>query len=335
MGSEGYLINQFIAPQTNHRTDEWGGSFENRIRFAVEIVRACASASGRTSSSSTACRCSTWSRAAAPGTRSSSSPRPSRRPARRSSTPASAGTRRASRPSPPAVPRAAFAWVTKPLKGEVKIPLITTNRINTPEVAEEVLAGLRRRHGVDGPPLPRRRRLREQGAAGRPTRSTPASPATRPASTTSSSRPALTSCLVNPRACHETELVIDRPGAPRKRRRRRRRAGRHGLPPRRCRTRPPRHLFEAADRDRRPVQPRQAAFPARRSSARRCATSASSKPAGVDVSSARASTPPTHGGYDVVSRHRHRDPARPRRPGVDHPKVVTYSTTVEGAKVPG
>jgi 2,4-dienoyl-CoA reductase (NADPH2) len=39
MGSEGYLINQFIAPRTNHRTDEWGGAFENRIRFAVEIVR--------------------------------------------------------------------------------------------------------------------------------------------------------------------------------------------------------------------------------------------------------------------------------------------------------
>jgi 2,4-dienoyl-CoA reductase (NADPH2) len=39
MGSEGYLINQFVAPQTNHRDDEWGGAFENRIRFPVEIVR--------------------------------------------------------------------------------------------------------------------------------------------------------------------------------------------------------------------------------------------------------------------------------------------------------
>jgi 2,4-dienoyl-CoA reductase (NADPH2) len=61
------------------------------------------------------------------------------------------------------VPRAAFAWVTKRLKGAVKIPLITTNRINTPEVAERGVGLGQRRHGLDGPPLPRRCRFREQG----------------------------------------------------------------------------------------------------------------------------------------------------------------------------
>jgi 2,4-dienoyl-CoA reductase (NADPH2) len=70
MGSEGYLINQFIAPHTNHRDDRWGGSFENRIRFPSKSCAAVRAASARTSSSSSACRCSTWSRAAAPGTKS-------------------------------------------------------------------------------------------------------------------------------------------------------------------------------------------------------------------------------------------------------------------------
>jgi 2,4-dienoyl-CoA reductase (NADPH2) len=113
------------------------------------------------------------------------------------------------------VPRAAFAWVTRRLKGAVKIPLVTTNRINTPEVAEAGAGARRRRHGVDGAPLPGRRRLRQQGRRrAAPTRSTPASPATRPASTTSSRR--LASCLVNPRACHETELTHRRPLAARR-----------------------------------------------------------------------------------------------------------------------
>jgi 2,4-dienoyl-CoA reductase (NADPH2) len=64
MGSEGYLINEFIAARTNQRDDEWGGSYENRMRFPLEIVRRTRERWGRTSSSSSACRCSTWSKAA-------------------------------------------------------------------------------------------------------------------------------------------------------------------------------------------------------------------------------------------------------------------------------
>ena len=104
MGSEGYFINEFISARTNHRTDDWGGSYENRMRLPVAIVKGVRGGSDRTSSSSTDCRCSTSSRTARPRTRSSSSPRPSRRPARRSSTPASAGTRPGSRRSRPACP---------------------------------------------------------------------------------------------------------------------------------------------------------------------------------------------------------------------------------------
>jgi 2,4-dienoyl-CoA reductase (NADPH2) len=70
MGSEGYLINEFIAAHTNHRDDEWGGSYENRIRFPLEIVRRTRERVGkRTSSSSSASRCWTWSKAARPLTR--------------------------------------------------------------------------------------------------------------------------------------------------------------------------------------------------------------------------------------------------------------------------
>ena len=84
MGSEGYLINQFLAERTNKRTDEWGGTPEKRRRFAVEVVKAAPGRrSAPTSSSSTGCRCSIWSRAARAGTTSSRWPSRSRRPAPR------------------------------------------------------------------------------------------------------------------------------------------------------------------------------------------------------------------------------------------------------------
>ena len=141
MGSEGYLINQFVAPRTNHRDDEWGGAFENRIRFPVEIVRARArSGRARTSSSSTGCRCSTWSKAAARGTRSSRS-RKAVEAAGATIINTGIGWHEARIPTiATMVPRAAFAWVTRRLKGEVRIPLITTNRINDPATAEALLA---------------------------------------------------------------------------------------------------------------------------------------------------------------------------------------------------
>ena len=105
------------------------------------------------------------------------------------------------------VPRAAFTWLTARLRPEVSIPVITSNRINTPEVAEAIAGGGRGRHGVDGAALSGRPGFRRQGGggAGR-SRSRPASPAIRPVWTIPFPGK-LTTCLVNPRACHETELI--------------------------------------------------------------------------------------------------------------------------------
>jgi 2,4-dienoyl-CoA reductase-like NADH-dependent reductase (Old Yellow Enzyme family) len=184
MGSEGYLINEFIAARTNHRDDEWGGSYENRIRFPLEIVRRTRERVGPTSSSSSACRCSTWSKAARPLGRGGQLAQ-ALEAAGATIINTGIGWHEARIPTiATKVPRAAFAWVTKQLKGKVGIPLVATNRINTPEVAEAVLAEGNVptwcRWRAPSWPTP----TSWQGRAGRPTRSTPASAATRPAWTT-------------------------------------------------------------------------------------------------------------------------------------------------------
>jgi 2,4-dienoyl-CoA reductase (NADPH2) len=140
MGSEGYLINQFIARRTNKRTDEWGGSYENRIRFPLEIVRRTREAVGsdfilifRLSMIDLVEEGSTWEevvqlakeleRAGVSLINTGIGWHEARVP--------TIGTM---------VPRAAYSWVTARLKKEVAVPLITSNRINMPEVAESVLA---------------------------------------------------------------------------------------------------------------------------------------------------------------------------------------------------
>ncbi|HTL97325.1 MAG TPA: NADPH-dependent 2,4-dienoyl-CoA reductase [Holophagaceae bacterium] len=140
MGSEGYLINQFIAARTNRRADEWGGSYERRMRFPVEIVKAVREAVGpafiiiyRLSMLDLVPDGSSWDEVvqlakaieAAGATIINTG----------------IGWHEARVPTiATMVPRGAFTWVTRKLKGEVGIPLITTNRINTPEVAEGILA---------------------------------------------------------------------------------------------------------------------------------------------------------------------------------------------------
>ena len=166
MGSEGYLINQFVAPQTNHRDDEWGGSFENRIRFPVEIVRRTRAAVGpnfiiiyRLSMLDLVEGGSTWDEVVALAQAVEA--------AGATIINTGIGWHEARIPTiATMVPRAAFAWVTRRLKGEVKIPLITTNRINDPGDGRSGARARRRRHGVDGAAVPRRRRLRQQGRAG-------------------------------------------------------------------------------------------------------------------------------------------------------------------------
>jgi 2,4-dienoyl-CoA reductase (NADPH2) len=140
MGSEGYLINQFIAPRTNKRTDDWGGSFENRIRFPLEIMRAVREKAGpdfivifRISMLDLVEGGSTWEEVvglakaieAAGATMINTG----------------IGWHEARVPTiATLVPRGAYTWVTQRLMGEVNIPLITTNRINSPGKAEEILA---------------------------------------------------------------------------------------------------------------------------------------------------------------------------------------------------
>ncbi|MGP4091446.1 2,4-dienoyl-CoA reductase FMN-binding domain-containing protein, partial [Streptomyces sp. KR55] len=140
MGSEGYLINEFIAAQTNHRTDRWGGSYENRMRFPVEIVRRVREAVGEdfiviyrlsmldlVPGGSTLDEVITLAKAveAAGATLINTG----------------IGWHEARIPTiATSVPRGAYTWVTKRLMGEVSVPLVTTNRINTPELAEELLA---------------------------------------------------------------------------------------------------------------------------------------------------------------------------------------------------
>jgi len=208
MGSEGYLINEFITARTNHRTDAWGGSYRNRIRFPLEIVRRTRERVGtdfiiiyrlsmldlveggssfeevlelaRGIEAAGATLINTgigWHEARVPTIATS-------------------------------VPRGAFAWVTRKLMGRVGIPLITTNRINTPEVAEQLLA--------DG--------CADMVSMARPLLADPAFVLKASRGTSDEINTCIacnqacldhtfvgkvTSCLVNPRACHETEILLE------------------------------------------------------------------------------------------------------------------------------
>lgn len=140
MGSEGYLINQFIATRTNKRTDQWGGSYENRIRFALEIVQKTRARVGnnfiiifRLSMLDLVEGGSTWDEIVqlAKGLEKAGV----------TIINTGIGWHEARVPTiSTRVPRAAFAWVTEKMKGEVNVPLIATNRINMPDVAESILA---------------------------------------------------------------------------------------------------------------------------------------------------------------------------------------------------
>lgn len=135
MGSEGYLINQFLTARVNRRDDEWGGSPQKRHRFATEIVRKSGPRSARTSSSSTACPCSTSSRTARTGTRPVALAKEIEA-AGASIIDTGVGWHEARVPSiVTSVPRAAFSWITGKLRPEVSVPVIASNRINMPEVA--------------------------------------------------------------------------------------------------------------------------------------------------------------------------------------------------------
>ena len=140
MGSEGYLINEFIVTKTNKRTDEWGGSYENRIRFPIEIVRQTRERVGpnfiiiyRLSMLDLVEDGSTWEEVVMLAKKIEE--------AGATIINTGIGWHEARVPTiATMVPRGGFSWVTKRLMGEVNIPLITTNRINMPEIAEQILS---------------------------------------------------------------------------------------------------------------------------------------------------------------------------------------------------
>ncbi|MBD1226775.1 NADPH-dependent 2,4-dienoyl-CoA reductase [Xenorhabdus griffiniae] len=213
MGSEGYLINQFLVTRTNHRQDKWGGTFENRMRFALEVVKAVRAITGerfiiiyRLSMLDLVEDGSNWQEIEQLAREIEK--------AGASIINTGIGWHEAHIPTiATMVPRAGFSWVTQKLMGKVSIPLITTNRINNPQVAEQVLS---------------------EGCADMVSMARPFLADAEFVLKTAQDRAdeintcigcnqacldrifvgKLTSCLVNPRACHETEFIATPVKAP-------------------------------------------------------------------------------------------------------------------------
>ena len=215
MGSEGYLINEFIAARTNQRNDAWGGDPARRMRFAVEIVRRTRAAVGsdfiiiyRLSMLDLVEGGQDWPEVVALAKAIEA--------AGASIINTGIGWHEARVPTiVTSVPRAGFAWVTRKLKGEVGIPLIATNRINMPEVAERILADGDADMVSMARPLLADPDWVNKAKAGRSERINTCI-ACNQACLDHVFQNRRASCLVNPRACHETELKI-RPATVRKR----------------------------------------------------------------------------------------------------------------------
>lgn len=205
MGSEGYLINQFIVKHTNKRTDEWGGSYENRIRFPIEIVKRTREAVGkdfiivyRLSMLDLVKDGSSWEEVVQLAKAIEE--------AGATIINTGIGWHEARVPTiATSVPRAAFTWVTQKLKGSVSIPLVTSNRINMPQVAEDVLSNghadmvsMARPFLADADFVNKARDGREDEIN--------TCIGCNQACLDHAFKNLRASCLVNPRACFETEL---------------------------------------------------------------------------------------------------------------------------------
>lgn len=208
MGSEGYFINQFLVTHTNKRSDRWGGPYENRMRLPIEIVRRCREAVGKDfiiiyrlsmidliPNGSTHHEVVQLAQAV--------------EKAGATILNTGIGWHEARVPTiATSVPRRAFAWVTKKLMGKVDIPVITSNRINMPDVAEEVLADGCADMVSMARPFLADADFVAKSAAGKAELIAPCI-ACNQACLDHTFSGKLTSCLVNPRACHETELRIE------------------------------------------------------------------------------------------------------------------------------
>ncbi|HOL64186.1 MAG TPA: NADPH-dependent 2,4-dienoyl-CoA reductase [Accumulibacter sp.] len=213
MGSEGYLINQFIAQQTNARSDRWGGCFENRCRFAVESVARVRQATGpnfilifRLSMLDLVEGGSDWDEIVALAKAVEA--------AGATMINTGIGWHEARIPTiATMVPRAAFTWVTQRLMGQVRIPLITTNRINTPAVAEEVLASGCADMVSMARPFLADADFVHKAADGRADEINTCIACNQAClDEIFAGRPS--TCLVNPRACRESELLIEKAARP-------------------------------------------------------------------------------------------------------------------------
>ncbi|MDH5798273.1 MAG: NADPH-dependent 2,4-dienoyl-CoA reductase [Paracoccaceae bacterium] len=211
MGSEGYFLNQFLVRHTNKRTDRWGGSYENRMRLPVEVVRRARAAVGldfiiiyRLSMIDLVPDGSTWDEVvqlakaieAAGATIINTG----------------IGWHEARIPTiATSVPRRAFTWVTKKLMGEVGIPVITSNRINTPAVAEEVLTDGCADMVSMARPFLADPDFVKKAQDGRAAEIAPCI-ACNQACLDHTFSGKISTCLVNPRACYETDLKFEPAG---------------------------------------------------------------------------------------------------------------------------
>lgn len=207
MGSEGYLINQFICTRTNQRTDEWGGSLENRCRLAIEIVKQIRERVGkefiiiyRLSMLDFVDEGSTWSEVVYLAKQIEQ--------AGATIINTGIGWHEARIPTiATSVPRAAFTWISERVRKEITIPIVATNRINTPEVAESVLAkghadmvSMARPMLADPEFMNKAKENRAEAIN--------TCIACNQACLDHAFEQKRASCLVNPQACYETELLL-------------------------------------------------------------------------------------------------------------------------------
>lgn len=207
MGSEGYFLNQFLVTHTNKRTDRWGGAYENRMRLPVEVVRRVRTAVGadfiviyRLSMIDLIPDGSTFDEVVdlAQAVEQAGA----------SIINTGIGWHEARIPTiATSVPRAAFAWVTKKLMGKVGIPVITSNRINTPAVAEQVLSDGCADMVSMARPFLADPDFVKKAADDRASTIAPCI-ACNQACLDHTFSGKISTCLVNPRACYETELTV-------------------------------------------------------------------------------------------------------------------------------
>jgi 2,4-dienoyl-CoA reductase (NADPH2) len=215
MGSEGYLINQFFCERTNHRDDEWGGSLENRARLAIEVVKQTREKVGqdfiiiyRLSMLDLVEGGAPWEEVVYLAKEIEK--------AGATLINTGIGWHEARVPTiATSVPRAAFTWITKRMKSEVTLPLITTNRINTPEIAESVLA-----QGHADMVSMARPFLADSHFVAKAMRNESdqinTCIACNQACLDHAFEQKRASCLVNPQACYETELIFKSVATPKK-----------------------------------------------------------------------------------------------------------------------